>query len=150
MAEGTAVRARVRHEQDRSYTVLVVGPAGEVEVGTTTETGQLHRLAVEGAARLLSVPLEQVAEQVVVDLVVPRPPYGRDGQLVRITSRDVPEDHGALGQAHWFGAEGAWFVTVAGSGTGIVASEGLDFAPQVGDVESAELTAYLQRVGQKG
>ena len=146
MAEETAVRARVRHEGDRSYTVLVLGPAGEVEVGTTTETGRLHRLAVEGAARLLGVPLEQV----VVELVVPHPPYGRDGQLVRIISREVPEDHGALGQAHWFGAEGAWFVTVAGSGTGIVASEGLDFAPQVGDVELAELTAYLERAGQKG
>ncbi|MFD0485413.1 hypothetical protein ACFQ46_22710 [Kineococcus sp. GCM10028916] len=93
MAEETRVRARVRHEQDHSYTVLVLGPAGEVEVATTTETGQLHRVAEEGAARLLSVPLEQV----VVELVVPRPPYGRDGQLVRITSRDVPEDHGALG-----------------------------------------------------
>ncbi len=136
----------MRHEEDRSYTVLVVGPAGEVEVGTTTETGQLHRLAVEGAAWLLSVPLEQV----VVELVVPRPPYGRDGQLVRITSRDVPEDHGALGQAHWFGAEGAWFVTVTGSGTGIVASEGLDFAPQVGDAELAELTAYLERASHEG
>ncbi|WP_432509316.1 hypothetical protein [Kineococcus auxinigenes] len=146
MVEETGVRARVRHEEDRSYTVLVVGPAGEVEVGTTTETGQLHRLAVEGAAWLLSVPLEQV----VVELVVPRPPYGRDGQLVRITSRDVPEDHGALGQAHWFGAEGAWFVTVTGSGTGIVASEGLDFAPQVGDAELAELTAYLERASHEG
>lgn len=146
MAEETGVRARVRHEEDRSYTVLVVGPAGEVEVATTTETGQLHRLAEEGAARLLRVPREQV----VVELVVPRPAYGRDGQLVRITSRDAPEEHGALGQAHWFGAEGAWFVTVAGSGTGIVATEGLDFAPQVGDAELAELTAYLERAGQKG
>ncbi|NAZ74732.1 hypothetical protein GTQ99_04745 [Kineococcus sp. T13] len=145
MAEQTGVKARVRHEQDRSYTVLVLGPAGEAEVGTTTETGQLRRLAVEGAARLLSVPLEQV----VVELVVPRPPCGRDGQLVRITSRDVPEDHGALGQAHWFGAEGAWFVTVVGSGTGIVPTEGLDFAPQVGDLELAELTAYLERAGRK-
>ncbi|GAA0314757.1 hypothetical protein [Kineococcus aurantiacus] len=146
MAEETVVRARVRHEQDRSYTVLVLGSAGEVEVGRTTETGQLHRLAVEGAVRLLRVP----SEQVVVELVVPRPPYGRDGQLVRITSRDVPEDHGVLGQAHWFGAEGAWFVTVAGSGTGIVPTEGLDFVPQVGDAELAELTAYLQRAGQEG
>jgi hypothetical protein len=68
---------------------------------------------------------------------------------VRITSREVPEDHGALGQAHWFGAEGAWFVTVVGSGTGIVASEGLDFEPQVGDVELAELTAYLERGGRR-
>jgi hypothetical protein len=38
----------------------------------------------------------------------------------------------------------------AGSGTAIVASERLDFAPQVGDVELADLTAYLERVGQKG
>lgn len=146
MAEETAVRARVRHEEDRSYTVLVVGPAGEVEVGTTTETGQLDRLAAEGAARLLGVR----PEQVVVELVVPRPPYGRDGQLVRITSRDVPEDHGALGQAHWFGAEAAWFVTVAGSGTGIVPTEGLDFAPQVEQAELAELTDHLQRAGRRG
>ncbi|NIZ90270.1 hypothetical protein [Kineococcus rubinsiae] len=145
MAEVTGVRARVRHEDDRSYTVLVVGPTGEVEVGTTTETGQLHRLAEEGAARLLRVRREQV----VVELLVPRPAYGRDGQLVRITSRDVPEDHGALGQANWFGAEGAWFVTVAGSGTGIVPTEGLDFAPTVGDVELAELTASLERAGQE-
>lgn len=146
MSEETVVTARVRHEQDRSYTVLVVGPAGEAEVGTTTETGQLLGLAEEGATWLLGVPLEQI----VVELVMQRPPYGRDGQLVRITSREVPEDHGALGQAHWFGAEGAWFVTVvgSGSGTGIVASEGLDFEPQVGEVELAELTAYLERGGR--
>lgn len=145
MSEETVVTARVRHEQDRSYTVLVVGPAGEAEVGTTTETGQLLGLAEGGAARLLGVPLEQI----VVELVMQRPSYGRDGQLVRITSREMPEDHGALGQAHWFGAEGAWFVTVVGSGTGIVASEGLDFEPQVGDVELAELTAYLERAGRR-
>jgi hypothetical protein len=46
------------------------------------------------------------------------------------------EDLGRLGQAHWFGPEGAWFVTVTGS-TGIHPSENLDFAPTVTDEEVA-------------
>ncbi|WP_444947231.1 hypothetical protein [Micromonospora ureilytica] len=93
---------------------------------------------------------ERVAEEH-LDVVVPQPPYGRDGQWVRIVSAgesNDPEDLvdlGMAGQAHWFGHEGAWFVTVAGSGTAIYPSEHLDFAPVLTVEEVTELQRYIAR-----
>lgn len=146
MAEEMVVKARVRHEQDRSYTVLVVGPAGEAEVGTTTETGQLLSLAEEGAARLLRMP----SEQIVVELVMPRPAL-RPGRAASA--------HHELGGARgpWSAGSGALVRGRRGlvrdrrreRGTGIVASEGPDFEPEVDDVELGELTAFLERAGQR-
>ncbi|MEV4118678.1 hypothetical protein [Micromonospora sp. NPDC049645] len=148
------VRARVRHEPDRSYAVLVEGPEGEVLVGVTRSLRQVRGVAREGSARLYGVPMDRIAAEC-VDVVIPQPPYGRDGQWVRIVStgdsasaEDVV-DLGAAGQAHWFGHEGAWFVTVAGSGTGIHPSEHLDFAPVLTDVEVTELRRYLARADHR-
>ncbi|MEU1591067.1 hypothetical protein [Micromonospora sp. NPDC005710] len=144
------VRARVRHESDRTYVVLVDGPDGEVLVGATGILREVRTVAREGAARLFGVTTERVDGDH-LDLVIPQPPYGRDGQWVRITSAgeaatpDDSVDVGMAGQAHWFGHEGAWFVTVAGSGTAIYPSEYLDFAPTVTDEEIAELRRYLAR-----
>lgn len=144
------VRARVRHEPDRSYAVLVTGHDGEVVVGTTRRTDQVRNLAREGAAHLLGVPAAALDDER-VHLSVPQPPYGRDGQTVRITAVQDPDDPGerellgAVGQAHWFGREGAWFVTVPGSGTGLHPGEDLDFEPVVRGEEAAELAAYLDR-----
>ncbi|WP_432571412.1 hypothetical protein [Kineococcus sp. SYSU DK005] len=144
------VRARVRHEPDRSYAVLVTGPDGEVLVGSTRRTGEVHALALDGAAALFGVPAAALHGGR-VHLTVPQPPYGREGQRVRITSVQDPEDPGerellgAVGQAHWFGHEGAWFVTVPGSGTGIHPGEDLDFEPDVSAEEAAALEAYLAR-----
>ncbi|MEU4531549.1 hypothetical protein AB0F49_25310 [Micromonospora ureilytica] len=76
-------RARVRHEPDRSYAVLVEGPDGEVLVGATGSLRAVRRVAREGAASLFGMPPERVAEEH-LDVVVPQPPYGRDGQWVRI------------------------------------------------------------------
>lgn len=147
------VRAQVRHEPDRSYAVLVEGPEGEVLVGTTRSMREVRRVAHEGAARLFGVPTDRIAAEY-LDVVIPQPPYGRDGQWVRIVSAGEstnPEDLldlGAAGQAHWFGHEGGWFVTVAGSGTAIYPSEDLDFAPVLTDEEVAELRSYLARSAQ--
>ncbi|MEV4496323.1 hypothetical protein C7C45_31160 [Micromonospora arborensis] len=75
----------------------------------------------------------------------------RDGQWVRIvsagesTAPDDAVDLGAAGQAHWFGHAGAWFVTVADSGTAVYPSEHLDFAPVLTDAEVSELQRYLAR-----
>ena len=86
-----------------------------------------------------------------VHLGVPQPTYGRDGQSVRITSVRNPEDPGerellgAVGQAHWSGHEGAWFVTVPGSGTGTHPGEDLDFEPVASQEEAAALEAHLAR-----
>ncbi|WP_433308244.1 hypothetical protein ACQP0U_17290 [Micromonospora sp. CA-269861] len=146
-------RARVRHEPDRSYAVLVDGPEGEVLVGTTRSMREVGRMAREGAARLFGVTTEQIAGDY-LDVVIPQPPYGRDGQWVRIVSAgesadpDDSVDLGVAGQAHWFDHEGAWFVTVAGSGTAIYPSEHLDFAPVLTDDEVAELQRYLARSAQ--
>ncbi|MEU8179321.1 hypothetical protein AB0B86_00935 [Micromonospora sp. NPDC049047] len=143
-------RARVRHEPDRSYAVLVEGPAGEVRVGATRSMREVRTVAREGAARLFGVPTERIADQH-LEVVVPQPPYGRDGQWVRIvstgasTAADDVADLGAAGQAHWYGHEGAWFVTVAGSGTGLYPGECLDFTPVLTDDEVAELQRYLAR-----
>lgn len=142
------VRARVRHQPDRSYAVLVEGPDGEVEVGHTTRTSELRAVARAGAARLFGVPAERLAGAGVT-LLVPRPPYGRDGQWVRIVAVENPDDRsetadvGVLAQARWSDHEAAWFVTVTGSGTGIVASEHLDFEPVVTDAEVAAFHAYV-------
>ncbi|RAO02435.1 hypothetical protein GUI43_05463 [Micromonospora noduli] len=146
-------RARVRHEPDRSNAVLVEGPEGEVLVGVTGSLREVRTVAREGAARLFGVPTERIAEDH-LDLAIPQPPYGRDGQWVRIVSAgesaapDDAVDLGAAGQAHWFGHEGAWFVTVAGSGTAVHPSEHLDFAPVLTDDEVAELRRYLDRSAQ--
>ncbi|MEU7847958.1 hypothetical protein [Micromonospora parva] len=145
-------RARVRHEPDRSYAVLVEGPDGEVLAGATDSLREVRTVAREGAARLFGVPVDQIAEAH-LDVVIPQPPYGRDGQWVRIVSTDDPTgteslDLGRAGQAHWFGHGGAWFVTVAGSGTAVHPSEHLDFAPVLTDDEAAELRRYLGRSAQ--
>ncbi len=130
--------------------MLVSGPSGEVLVGTTRRTDQVLTLARQGAARLFGVPVAALDSER-LHLAVPQPPYGRDGQRVRITSVQDPREPserellGALGQAHWFGHEGAWFVTVPGSGTGIHPSEHLDFEPVVSAEEAADLEAYLAR-----
>ncbi|RQX15731.1 hypothetical protein DDE19_18285 [Micromonospora ureilytica] len=52
-------------------------------------------------------------------------------------------DIGVLAQAHWFGHEGAWFVTVTGTGTSIVPSEHLDFEPVVTDEQVAAFDTYI-------
>ncbi|MEU8422718.1 hypothetical protein AB0C15_17765 [Micromonospora sp. NPDC048835] len=143
-------RARVRHEADRTYAVLVEGPAGEVLVGATGSLRTVRTVAREGAARLYGVAAEQVDEDH-LEMVIPQPPYGRDGQWVRIisagesTAPDDSVDLGMAGQAHWFGPEGAWFVTVAGSGTAVYPSEYLDFVPALTEEEVAELRRYVAR-----
>ncbi|MBG6066318.1 hypothetical protein [Micromonospora ureilytica] len=139
------VRARVRHEPDRSYTVMVEGPDGEVEVGRTGRTADLWALAQAGAARLFGESLG--ADN--LTLHVPQPPYGQDGQWVRIITVENTDDPwesadiGVLAQAHWFGHEGAWFVTVTGTGTSIVPSEHLDFEPVVTDEQVAAFHTYI-------
>ncbi|MEU1242374.1 hypothetical protein ABZ388_18670 [Micromonospora parva] len=54
-------RARVRHEPDRSYAVLVEGPDGEVLAGATGSLREVRTVARQGAARLFGVPLDQIA-----------------------------------------------------------------------------------------
>ncbi|MEU4555925.1 hypothetical protein EV382_2034 [Micromonospora violae] len=142
-------RARVRHEPDRSYAVLVEGPDGEVLVGGTGSLREVRRVARQGAARLFGVPVDQIVEAR-LDIVIPQPPYGRDGQWVRIVAAGDSTDEesfdlGLAGQAHWFDQQGAWFVTVARSGTGVYPSEYLDFAPVITEDEVAELRSYLAR-----
>ncbi|NHC45424.1 hypothetical protein [Motilibacter aurantiacus] len=137
--------ARVRHEPDRSYTVLVQGPDGEREVGTTAETGRLGPLARSGAARLHGV---DEAEVELVSLDVPRPPYGRDGQWVRVVQVENLLDPseaellGRPGRASWLGGEGAWLVLLSG-GAGVFPGEHLDFDPDVTPAEAAEMEAYV-------
>jgi hypothetical protein len=105
-------------------------------------------LARAGGGRLLGVPESSIRYQD-IDLRFPRPPYGQNGQWVRIVAAADPNDPrdgeniGQAGQAQWFGAESAWFVTTASSGTGIYASEVLDFAPTVTDEEVAAFDAYI-------
>jgi len=117
-----------------------------VLVGTTRRTGEVLAVGREGAARLFAVAVGQIARD--FDVVFPRPPYGRDGQWVRIVAVEDPseaEQLGAAGQAHWFGAESAWFVTVPGYGTGIYPGELLDFEAVIGTEEEAALRACTGR-----
>ena len=146
--EPIRVRARVLHQPDRSYVVMVDGPDGEVEVGHTSRTREVLTLARAGAARMLGVPEESVQPEDIA-LTFPQPPYGEDGQWVRIIAAENPSDPseaadvGVLAQAYWFSHEAAWFVTVTGTGTGIHPSEHLDFAPVATDEEVAAFHAYI-------
>ena len=145
------VRARVLHQADRSYAVLIEGPGGEKEVGRTIKTRDILAIARVGAARMLGMPEEVDLGDIV--LKFPQPPYGTDGQWVRIIAVDNPADPsetaeiGLLAQAHWFGEQGSWFVTVTGTGTSIHPSEHLDFAPAVTEEEVAAFHAYLSNPG---
>ncbi|WP_432570099.1 hypothetical protein [Kineococcus sp. SYSU DK005] len=143
------VRARVRHEPDRSCAVLVEGLDGEVLVGATGQTGQVRTVAREGAARVFGVPLERIAGEH-LEVVVPRPPYGSEGQWVRVVTAGEPTDPQdwldvrAAGQAYWFGPEAAWLVVLPGSGAGMRPSEHLDFEPVVSPEEVAALERHLR------
>ena len=143
------MRARVRHEPDRSYAVLVDGPDGEVLVGVTRQTGQVRTVAREGAAGVFGVPVERISEEH-LQVVMPRPPYGEEGQWVRVVSAgesNDPEDWlevGTAGQAFWFGPEAAWLVVLPGFGAGMYPSEHLDFEPVVSPEEVAALERHLR------
>lgn len=147
------VRARVRHLADRSYVVLIDGPDGEVEVGRTRRTREVLSMARAGAARALGVP-EGGFDLNDIALTFARPPYGTDGQWVRVVAAEDPGDPseaseiGLLGRAYWFDHEAAWFVTVTGSGTGLHPSEHLDFAPSVTDEEVAAFDEYISGANQ--
>lgn len=140
----------MRHLADRSYVVLIDGPGGEVEVGRTRRTRDVLSMARAGAARALGVPegdfgLDDIA------LTFPRPPYGTDGQWVRIVAVEDPDDPSEislLGRAYWFDHEAAWFVTVTGAGTSLHPGEHLDFAPSVTDEEVAAFEAYVSGTDQ--
>ena len=146
--ERRTVRARVLHQPDRSYVVLIDGPGGAEEAGRTGKTRDVLAIARAGAARILGVPEDGLDSRDVV-LEFPRPPYGTDGQWVRIIAVDDPADPsetaevGLLATAHWFGHEAAWFVTVTGAGTSVHPSEHVDFAPTVTEGEAAAFHAYL-------
>lgn len=144
----------MRHLADRSYVVLIDGPDGEVEVGRTRRTRDVLSTARAGAARVLGVPEDGLG----LDDIAPtfaRPPYGTDGQWVRIVavenSHDASEasEIGLLGRAYWFDHEAAWFVTVTGSGTSLHPGEHLDFAPSVTDEEVAAFDAYISGANQR-
>ncbi|WP_432541947.1 hypothetical protein [Kineococcus sp. SYSU DK002] len=143
------VRARVRHEPDRSYAVLVEGPDGEVQVGSTRETGRIGQVAREGVDRLWGRPAGSTT-WADLELSVPRPPYGSEGQWVRVVSAGEstdPEDLvdvGVAGRAHWIGPEAAWLVVLPGSGAGMHPSEHLDFEPVVSAGEVAALERHLR------
>ncbi len=115
------VRARVRHEPDRSCAVLVGGPDGEVQVGNTRQTGRIGQVAREGADRLWGRPAGSTT-WANLELSMPRPPCGRDGQWVRVVAVGedaLPDDLlevGQVGLAYWFGAEWAWMVSGPGLG----------------------------------
>ena len=137
------VQARVRHEPDRSYTVIASGPHGEEEVGTTRLTGDLYQLAKACTARLHQVSEDDVEHG---PLHVPQPPYGRDGQIARITDTDEPEDLGQIGIVHWFPPEGSWHVQTAASPGGLYPSEQLDFAPVLEQDEVHRLSERMARI----
>ena len=143
------VRARVRHEPDRSYAVLVEGPDGEELVGTTRRTGRIGQVACEGADRLWGQALGSTT-WANLQLSIPRPPYGGDGQWVRVVAVGedaVPDDLlevGQAGLAYWFAAESAWMVSGPSLG-GIYPGEYLDFEPVVSAVEVEQMREHLQR-----
>jgi len=139
-------RARVRHERDRSYTVVVEGPLGDVDVGNTRLTAEVTGIAIAGAARLFGIPEQAVRLE---RPRMPQPPYGREGQLVRIISDRNAEIYGLLGQAHWWGAEGCWHIGVIGNGAGFLASEELDFEPIMTWEERGALEAYLDEAREQ-
>ena len=135
------VRARVRHERDRSYTVVVEGPQGDVDVGNTRLTHEVAAIALAGAAHLFGISERLVRLE---RPRMPQPPYGREGQFVRIISERNAEMYGLLGQAHWWGAEGCWHVGVIGNISGFLASEELDFEPVMTWEELGALETSLE------
>lgn len=144
-----SVQVRVRHEPDRSYAVFIHGPDGEVQVGSTHETGRIGPVACEGADRLWGRPAGSTT-WANLELSMPRPPYGRDGQWVRIVAVGedaVPDDLlevGLAGLAYWFGWECAWMVSGPRLG-GIYPSEYLDFEPTVSAVEVEQMREHQER-----
>ena len=82
------VTVDVHYEVDRSRRVIVHGPAGPVDVGRARISAEVGRVASEGVRAVFG------AESVSFALRVGRPPWLREGMIVRLDPREVDPDEG--------------------------------------------------------
>ncbi|MFC0099133.1 hypothetical protein ACFFKH_16605 [Micromonospora marina] len=79
------ITGHVHFEPDRSMRLVLAGPDGPVDAGTTRRSTELGRMAQDAAARIGSGPAD-------VSLLVDRPPWLRLGMIVRMpASADTGE-----------------------------------------------------------
>ncbi|MET7967752.1 hypothetical protein [Micromonospora sp. NPDC005305] len=79
-----SITGHVHFHPDHSMCLLLAGPDGPVEVGSTRRSADLGRMAEEAATRLYgSAPVD-------ISLVVDRPPWLTEGMIVRPSAPDDP------------------------------------------------------------
>ncbi|WP_433283227.1 hypothetical protein [Micromonospora sp. CA-244673] len=81
-----SITGHVIFDPDHSMRLVLTGPDGPVDVGSTRRSADLGRMAEEAAARLYG------SARVDISLVVDRPPWLREGMIVR---HSAPDDPGA-------------------------------------------------------
>ncbi|WP_141561949.1 hypothetical protein [Micromonospora sp. WMMA1996] len=112
----------MRYAADRSMRLLLTGPDGDVDVGSTHRTDELGRMAREAAERLYG------SAGVDVSLLVDQPPWLREGMVVRsLAPADDPgETHEhPYGQVVGFLPVGGVLVWRPGTSVGVHAPEDL-------------------------
>ncbi|MET7836946.1 hypothetical protein ABZS44_29435 [Micromonospora sediminicola] len=83
------ITGRVRYDPDRSMRLLLTGPDGQIDAGSTRRTADLGRMARDAAERHYGPDATEVS------LLVDRPPWLREGTVVRpvAPSDDPGETH---------------------------------------------------------
>ncbi|MFG1677942.1 hypothetical protein [Micromonospora sp. NPDC049282] len=81
-----SITGHVHFNPDRSMRLVLAGPSGPVEAGSTRHTADLGRMARDAAAHLFG------ADPVDVSLLVDRPPWLRPGMIVRLPAPTDPRE----------------------------------------------------------
>jgi hypothetical protein len=139
---GRTVTARLCYDVDRSMVVVLDGPDGPVEVGRAFSTTDVGLIAFRGAQEAYG------DDDVEVALLAERPPWLREGDVVRIDPAGLEE-----GQTHPYG-QVVGFLPVGGvlvvhpeSGAGVQQPEHLDVVDPT-SLPAEVVQAIVERSGR--
>jgi hypothetical protein len=113
------VTFQVHFDSDRSMRVVVPGPEGPVDVGSTRESADVGRIAGEGVRSVFG------SGQVDFALRVDRPPWLDESTLVRLAPADCDGISHPYGQVVGFLPVGGVMVVHPEAGAGVYAPESL-------------------------
>jgi hypothetical protein len=138
-----SVTARVHFEPDRSMRVVIQGPAGTIDAGTTRRSADLWRIAKE-AVRALSGPGPSD-----VEVLVDQPPWLREGMIVQPVADQIDPDEGTThpyAQVVGFLPVGGVMIVHPETGAGVYAPEHLTVIDPM-SLDQDILAGIVQRTG---